>query len=230
METFSIPHYDQINLIAVDVQNDFCPSGSLAVAEGDLVVPALNKVMHAMKGPHAAWWTGRDYANFENQIIATRDWHPTETNHFSPIPDYSTNWPVHCVAGTEGAAFHPDLELREHSKMVRVISKGTKKDEDAYSGFMGTTELGVPTAELLSPNRVRTALLIGGLATDYCVRATVLDARKLGYDTYVLSDAIRGVALESSEEAIEQMKAAGAQFITSSEVVAEYERMQPWNA
>jgi len=219
MNTFEPLHYSELNLIAVDVQNDFCVGGSLAIKEGDLVVPALNKVINALHLPVRQVWTGRDNTNIRQQVFATRDWHPLITNHFSDEPNYQTTWPVHCVAGTQGAAFHPDLALRDNESVVRVISKGTDVNEGAYSGFDGITELGTPLSELIDSNRKRTAIFIGGLATDYCVKATVLDALNLGYETFVITDAIRGVASLTTASALEEMQNAGAIFATSDQIV-----------
>ena len=225
MNEFKAHYYDQVALIAVDVQNDFCPGGSMAVDEGDLVVPALNRVMDAMRKPIYNTYDGRDYHTKQNLVIASRDWHPELTNHFSETPNFTTTWPPHCIAGTEGAKFHPGLELKKHHDMVRVVSKAMLKDQDAYSAFEGVTEIDVPIDELLLPNKRRVALLVGGLATDYCVKATVLDARKLGIDTYVIKEAIRGVATETTQKAIEEMMNAGAEFITVEDVEAAYRKV-----
>lgn len=224
MEKLDLSTYDRLALIAVDVQNDFCPGGSLAVNEGDLVVPALNRAWKAIK----IFTEGRvrsypyahredlDYEAPTSVLAVTRDWHPTETNHFGNPPDYRTTWPVHCVAHTAGAAFHKDLDLTD----AHIFSKGTLKDEDAYSGFQARDSHDQSLEVVIGdPKRLRIAVFVGGLATDYCDKATILDARTLGYDTYVLEDAIRGVAPETTQIAIQEMKAAGAQFITTQELV-----------
>ncbi|RLI36059.1 nicotinamidase, partial [Candidatus Bathyarchaeota archaeon] len=141
-------------------------------------------------------------------IYATRDWHPP--NHKS-FREYGGIWPAHCVQGSVGAEFHPDLELPED---VIVISKATDPDREAYSGFEGTNLL-----EDLRSRGVR-RVFIGGLATDYCVKSTVLDALRYGFETYLLVDAIRGVDLKpgDSERAIREMVDGGAKEITLSDI------------
>ena len=182
-------------LIIVDVQRDFCPGGALPVPEGDRVVPVLNEYIRRFREAGA-------------YIYATRDWHPP--NHKS-FREYGGIWPVHCVQGSVGAEFHPDLKLPED---VIVISKATDPDREAYSGFEGTNLL-----EDLRGRGVR-RVFIGGLATDYCVRSTVLDALRYGFETYLLVDAIRGVDLNpgDSERAIREMVDGGAKKITLSDI------------
>jgi nicotinamidase/pyrazinamidase len=183
-------------LIIVDVQNDFCPGGALAVTQGDQVVPVLNRyIAQCLK------------ANVP--IFATRDWHPKVTSHFSP---HGGPWPPHCVQGSDGAKFHPDLALPDDAV---VISKGTKADEDSYSGFHGRDRHGVELAELLRQRGVK-RLFVGGLATDYCVKFTVLDGLKLGFKVVLLCDAIRAVDLKPKDglNAIEEMSKAGAEQMT----------------
>jgi nicotinamidase/pyrazinamidase len=186
-------------LIVVDVQNDFCPGGALAVKNGDEVVAALNRYIARFKAAGLP-------------IFATRDWHPAKTNHFK---EDGGPWPAHCVQGTEGAAFHADLRLDEE---IVVVSKGTAVDEDAYSGFQGKNQMGVPLADLLSAQGVQ-RIFIGGLATDYCVKATALDGLKQGFKVVLLSDAIRGVNLspDDSAQALVAMAKAGADSLASSE-------------
>ncbi len=224
MEKLDLSQYQRFALIDVDTQNDFCPGGSLAVNEGDLVVPALNQAWQILKAraegrvrsypyPNREDW---DYKEPTSVLIATRDWHPAETSHFGNPPNFQTTWPAHCVAGTKGAAFHKDLDLKD----ATIFSKGTKKDEDAYSGFQATDVFGTRLESTIGdPKIIRVAVFVGGLATDYCDRATVLDARARGYDTYVLEDAIRGVAPETTALAIEEMKAAGAVFTTTDQLL-----------
>src|SRR5690606_960230 len=133
---FRPQRYDQINLVVVDVQNDFCPGGSLAVDEGDLVVTALNRIMDTMVKNRPSYSSHGHFEGYiDQQIIATRDWHPEVTGHFDSNPDFKETWPQHCVANTTGAAFHDDLELAKHHRITRVVSKGTKVDEAGYSGF-----------------------------------------------------------------------------------------------
>lgn len=184
-------------LLIVDVQNDFLPGGSLAVAEGDQVVGALN-----------------DYISiFSRQglpIYATRDWHTPDHCSFKA---QGGPWPPHCVAGSPGAEFAPDLRLPAES--VTVISKGTLQDKDAYSGFEGTD-----LAERLRSAGVK-RLFIGGLATDYCVLNTVRDALREGFAVQLLRDAIRAVNVQPDDgaKAIAEMCRQGAVPVTLAEVV-----------
>jgi nicotinamidase/pyrazinamidase len=191
--------WEKAALIVVDVQNDFCPGGALAVKNGDEVVTALNRYIARFKAAGLP-------------IFATRDWHPAKTSHFK---EYGGPWPAHCVQGTEGAAFHADLSLDDD---IIVVSKGTAVDEDAYSGFQGENQMGEPLAELLSARGVE-KIFIGGLATDYCVKATALDGLKHGFKVVLLSDAIRGVNLSphDSDQALSALAEAGADSLASSE-------------
>jgi nicotinamidase/pyrazinamidase len=179
-------------LLIVDVQNDFCPGGSLAVAGGDEVVPVLNRYAEA-------------FAAAGRLVIADRDYHPGRTTHFV---QFGGAWPPHCVQGTPGAEYHPDLVLPAGT--VHVV-KGLGAEEDAYSVFQGHDLSGQPLAALLDEHEIRT-LYVGGLATDYCVKATVLDARKAGFDVVVLEDAVRAVNLRAGDgdRALEEMRVAGA--------------------
>ena len=181
-------------LLVVDVQNDFCPGGALAVAGGDEVIAPLNARVAEMTAAGAP-------------IYASRDWHPERTRHFAP----DGRWPAHCVADTSGAAFHAGLRLPPNTV---VIDKGTSAEDDGYSAFDGRTSSGTTLEQDLRSRGV-THLVVGGLATDYCVRASVLDARRLGFEVTVLRDAIRGVEVQSgdSERALEEMQAAGAQIV-----------------
>lgn len=182
-------------LIVVDVQKDFCPGGALAVPEGDSVVPVLNRYIER-------------FANEKLPIFATRDWHPAKHKSFK---EFGGIWPVHCVQKSDGANFHPDLKLPETAK---IISKATKVKEEAYSGFQGTD-----LKELLKKQKVK-RIFVGGLATDYCVKNTVLDGLKSGFITFLLMDAVKGVDVNpgDSERAIEEMLSAGAVGITESEI------------
>lgn len=196
--------YDSVNLVAVDVQYDFCPGGSLAVDEGDLVIPALN---------HAIEQIYKFRHQEDGLVVASRDWHPEVTSHFSNNPDLSTTWPVHCVAGTPGAEIHSFLNLSH----AHIVNKGTKPDEDAYSAFDAVEDTGKTLEQLLGdPRKKKIAVMVGGLATDYCVKATVLDAQRLGYESYVLLDASRGVAPETTTQALGTMVEAGARLSTSA--------------
>jgi nicotinamidase/pyrazinamidase len=179
-------------LLIVDVQNDFCPGGSLAVAGGDEVVPVMNRYAEAFTA------AGR-------LVIADRDYHPRRTTHFV---QFGGAWPPHCVQGTFGAEYHPDLVLPPET--VHVV-KGMGAEEDAYSVFQGKDSTGQSFEELLAQHGIR-KLFVGGLATDYCVLHTVLDARKAGYEVVVLADAIRAVNVQpgDGDRALEQMREAGA--------------------
>lgn len=183
-------------LIIVDVQNDFCPGGALAVPEGDQIVPIINKYIENFVSKNAI-------------VVATRDWHPK--NHVS-FKEYGGLWPVHCVQNTWGAEFHPLLRL---PKNVIIISKAFESEVEAYSGFQ-RTELD----NILKENGVK-RLFVAGLATDYCVKATVLDALKLGYEVYVLVDAVKGVNVRpnDSENAINEMIKAGAKLVTFNQII-----------
>jgi nicotinamidase/pyrazinamidase len=182
-------------LIIVDLQNDFCPGGALAVPEGDKIVPVLNAYIER-------------FSNSKSLIVATRDWHPE--NHISFV-EQGGIWPKHCVQNTKGAEFHPDLKLPSDSV---IVSKATEPDKEAYSGFDGTN------LEKLLKGKGVTRLFIGGLATDYCVRATVLDALRLGFCVFLLLDAIKGVNVqpEDSERAIVEMLEKGAIGIVFEEI------------
>jgi nicotinamidase/pyrazinamidase len=175
-------------LLIVDVQNDFCPGGALAVPDGDAVAEPLNELARR--------------ADF---VVATRDWHPPDHVSFSI-------WPPHCVAGTPGAELHPALDRDE---IDAIVDKGQTQDSPGYSAFEHTG-----LADLLREHGVR-HLYVGGLATDYCVRASVLDALAAGFEVTVVEDAIRGVELHpgDSQRAIDEMRAAGASFARSAELL-----------
>jgi nicotinamidase/pyrazinamidase len=185
-------------LVIVDVQNDFCPGGSLPVAEGDKVVAVLNR--HIEK-----------FFSAGLPIFATRDWHPANTRHFNTG---GGQWPPHCVQDTEGGKFHPALAL---PKSAVVVSKGVSPDADSYSGFEATDAAGTGVAERLRGMGVE-RLFVGGLATDYCVKFTVLDGLKEGFKVTLLEDAVRGVNLrpDDSDRAIDEMVRAGADRATTS--------------
>ena len=177
-------------LIVVDVQRDFLPGGSLAVPDGDEVVPVLNGYLSR-------------FAASRLTIIATRDWHPPDHCSFT---DEGGTWPPHCVKDSPGARFPEDLDLGADA---RIVSKATRRELDAYSGFDGTG-----LADHLGDAGV-TRVFIGGLATDYCVLATVQDAVSSGFEVFLLHDAVRAVDVEpgDGEEALEKMRALGAIFI-----------------
>jgi len=174
-------------LLIVDVQNDFCAGGSLAVPEGEAVVPVLNQ------------WI--DEANAKGiPVFASRDWHPR--NHIS-FKSRGGPWPPHCVQGTSGAAFHSDLKLPPD---VEIISKAEEADKDSYSAF-GETDL----AERLRERNVK-RVWIGGLAQDYCVRATALDAIHQGFIVHLITGATRAVDVHpgDGQKALEEIRKAGA--------------------
>ena len=183
--TVELGRHDAV--LIVDVQVDFLPGGNLGVRRGDEVVPALNRYVVAASRKALP-------------VFATRDWHPQ--NHCS-FRARGGPWPEHCVAGTPGAAFSPGLELPRDAV---VISKATTPDADAYSAFQGTD-----LAQRLRALGV-TRLLVGGLATDYCVLNTVLDARKAGFEVLLLADAIRAVDVKpgDGDRAEREMRSAGA--------------------
>jgi nicotinamidase/pyrazinamidase len=186
-------------LLIVDVQNDFCPGGALPIPAGDRVVAVLNPWIDV-------------FAAQGLPVVASRDWHPARTRHFK---EYGGVWPVHCVQESSGAAFHPDLALPPGTV---VVSKGGDPEQDSYSAFEAANDDGVVLGDLLKGLGVR-RLYVGGLATDYCVRASVLDALRLGLDVTVLTDAIAGVDVKpgDSDRALEEMGRAGARFGAVSE-------------
>jgi len=189
-------------LLIVDVQNDFCPHGALAIAGGDRVVGPLNRI-------------AEHFAAADLPVLATRDWHPPATRHFK---EFGGVWPSHCIQESPGAAFHPALRLPQGTV---VVSKGSDPDSDAYSAFDGRSADGKSLTDILARLHVR-RLYIGGLATDYCVRSSVLDARKAGLEVTVLTDAIVGVNMVEGdcERAVAEMERVGAVFRTTDEVVA----------
>jgi len=182
-------------LLVVDVQNDFCPGGSLAVSEGDKVVPILNHwIQEAMSA--------------SVPVFASRDWHPA--NHIS-FKERGGPWPPHCVQGTRGAAFHPDLRLPHD---VQVISKANTPDKDSYSAF-GDTDL---ASRLKGADVER--LWIGGLTQDYCVRTSALDAIRDGFAVHVIVDATRAVNVspEDGQRALDEIQRAGGILETTGEI------------
>ncbi len=180
-------------LIIVDVQNDFCEGGSLAVAGGAAVAGAISE--HVAGSAH-------EYAH----VVATKDFHVDPGSHFSDHPDYAVSWPPHCVAGTTGADFYPDLDTRE---VEAVFYKGAHAA--AYSGFEGLDDSGTPLADWLRGHDVDSVDVVG-IATDYCVHATAADAARAGFGTRVLLDLTAGVAPESTAKAIEDLRGAGVEL------------------
>jgi len=188
------------------MQNDFCPSGALGVPEGDRVVPILNKYIEIFRQAGLP-------------IYFTRDWHPPVTVHFKP---YGGVWPPHCVQGTHGAEFHPDLAVPPRAV---IMSKGDDPKQDSYSAFFGHDEKGRSLAEVLREDGVN-HFYIGGLATDYCVKETSLDAIKDGFEVTVLIDGVKGVDLSpgDSERAMEEVKRKGALTATLEDIDLTHEK------
>ncbi len=180
-------------LVVVDVQNDFCEGGSLAVAGGAAVAAAVSA--HIRTG-------GRDGRGWDH-VVATRDHHVDPGAHFSDTPDFRDSWPPHCRVGTPGASFHPDLDV---AGIEAVFDKGAHVA--AYSGFEGAEPGGTPLREWLAARGV-TALEVVGIATDHCVRATALDAAKAGFPTTVLLDLCAGVAADTTERTLAELRDAG---------------------
>jgi len=187
-------------LIIVDVQNDFCAGGALEVAGGDLVVPVLNRLAARA-------------AALGFPVYASRDWHPIDSTHFAAN---GGPWPTHCVQGTAGARLHPDLALPSGAM---IVTTGTGRDDHGYSAFDGQVSGRGALGDDLCARGVD-HLVVGGLATDYCVRATVLDARRQGFGVTVVEDAVRAVNLEegAGDRALDEMRDAGA-LVTVAENV-----------
>ena len=176
-------------LIVVDMQKDFMPGGALPVPGGDEIIPRVNECIRKFKKIGAL-------------IVATRDWHPE--NHIS-FKERGGPWPRHCIQGSEGARFV--VELPEDAV---IISKATEPDKEAYSGFEGTDLAGI-----LREKGIR-RVYICGVATEYCVRATALDAVKHGFETYVITDAVKGITHRGEEKAMQELKEAGVKFVECS--------------
>ena len=176
-------------LIIVDLQNDFCPGGALAVNHGDRVVPVINSMMPKF-----------------DLVLATKDWHPVETEHFK-------KWPPHCIRNTRGAEFHPDLN---HAAIREIFLKGTGTADDGYSGFEATN---IDLLQYLIDAHI-TDVYVAGLATDYCVRATAIDAVEHGLSTYVIRDAVAAVNLNPGDEqkALQEMQSGGAKLINAADL------------
>jgi nicotinamidase/pyrazinamidase len=189
-------------LIVVDVQVDFCPGGALPVKNGNEVVPRLNRTIKAFNRAGLP-------------VFFTRDWHPP--NHIS-FRNQGGAWPPHCVQGTTGACFHPDLDIPHGST---IISKGTQPDAEAYSGFQGTD------LESQLKKAGVDEIFLGGLATDYCVRETCLDARRAGFTVNVLRDCVKAVNVKTDDgaKALREMREAGARLTTSQAAVNRLESM-----
>jgi len=176
-------------LLIVDVQNDFCPGGALAVPEGDRVVPVINRLL----------------SHFD-VVVASKDWHPPKSVHFD-------KWPPHCVQNTGGAEFHPQLQS---DRIQQVFIKGTRDKDDGYSAFEATN---LDLCAYLKDRNV-TDLYITGLATDYCVKASALDATKRGFNTCVVTDAVVAVNVnpDDGKNALDEMQGAGITLLDSSHI------------
>ncbi len=183
-------------LIVVDVQNDFCEGGSLAVTGGAALASATSEYLAG----------GADYRH----VVATQDFHIDPGDHFSDRPDYSSSWPPHCLAGSTGAQFHPDLDS---DRFDAVFRKGAY--DAGYSGFEGIDGSGTPLADWLTQHDVDQVDVVG-IATDHCVRATAEDALQAGLATRVLLDLTAGVGEESTAAAINALQAAGVAIVPSA--------------
>ncbi len=179
-------------LLVVDVQNDFCPGGALAVPGGDEIIPVLNKYT-------------AEFSRRGSPVFFSRDWHPPKTSHFAA---YGGKWPEHCVQNTAGADFHRNLEIPEEAV---IVSKGMDPEEEGYSAFDAVSSEGIPLLQLLEDLEIN-ELFVGGLAADYCVKATVMESLKHGFGTYLLVDATKGVNVEpgDTKKAIAEMFESGA--------------------
>ncbi len=182
-------------LLLIDIQNDFCPGGSLAVKEGDAIVPVVNELQK-----HFAL------------VVATKDWHPPGHSSFASL------WPPHCVQETAGAEF---VEKLDTSRVARTFLKGTDMEIDSYSGFFDNEHRRATGLGDYLKERGVTDVIIAGLATDYCVKYTALDAVMLGFDTTVVVDACRGVEVQEGDtaRAVEEMAAAGVHITESRQLL-----------
>jgi nicotinamidase/pyrazinamidase len=186
-------------LFIVDVQNDFTEGGALGVEGGTAVAERISRYLEGHAGDYAV-------------IVASRDWHDADNDnggHFHPEPDFIDTWPVHCVSGTAGAEYDPGFDT---GSVTHHVKKG--QGQPAYSLFEGTTDEGVTVAHLLEENGV-IDVDIAGLATDYCVRASTLDAIEHGRHVRVLTDLVAGVAAETSDAALAELAHAGADLVES---------------
>jgi nicotinamidase/pyrazinamidase len=187
-------------LLIVDVQNDFCPGGALGVPEGDKIIPKINQYV-------------KIFGKKKLPIFVSRDWHPVHTSHFK---DFGGVWPVHCVHNSRGAAFHQKFKV---PKKAIFLYKGMDPHKDAYSVFHAEDDKGMGFLRLLNLMKIN-EIYIAGLATDYCVKFTALDALKFKFKVKVLSDAIKGVDLRpgDSEKALKEAIKKGAKIITIKDV------------
>ena len=187
--------------LMVDVQVDFCPGGSLAVPGGDEIIPTINRYLEI-------------FGAQELPLYASRDWHPPVTDHFR---QFGGLWPPHCVRDSAGARFHPALKL---TRQVTIVSKGMDPKKDDYSALQGQTEAGLTLETIMAEQGVK-RLYVCGLATDYCVKETCLEALRGGFLVTLLTDAIRGVDVMpgDSERAIGEIAAAGGELADLAVIV-----------
>jgi len=206
-------------LLIIDVQNDFCPGGALAVNDGDIVVAPLNALSAA-------------FAEKGGRVAATQDWHTEDHISFAsshsgknpgdvidtPLVKGQALWPCHCVQGTDGALFHPSLDLKPVSAIFR---KGYNRDIDSYSAFFENDKKTKTGLDGYLRSLGIETVIMGGLATDYCVFYSAMDCRKLGINTIIIGDAVRGVGIPegSVKKAISDMKSQGISFCTSKELI-----------
>ncbi|MBK5195223.1 MAG: isochorismatase family protein [Proteiniphilum sp.] len=176
-------------LLIVDVQNDFCPGGALAVKDGDKVVPVINGIMDRF-----------------DLVISSQDWHPADSVHFE-------KWPPHCISGTAGADYHPELDKE---KIVLRLLKGTENKDDGYSAFEATN---ASLTGFLQEHKIQN-LYVCGLTTDYCVKASVMDALDEGFHTYLITDAVAAVNIQPGDDkkALQEMYAGGSVLVESKEI------------
>ena len=189
-------------LLVVDIQNDFCPGGALGVQESDQIIPVVNKYV-------------QQFLRKQITVFISRDWHPIKTNHFK---EFGGPWPTHCVQNTTGGDFHPDFQIPESAI---ILSKGNDPQLDGYSVFDAVDFNNQPFSEVLKKMAIN-ELFICGIATDYCVRFTALDALKSGFKVNILVDAIKGVDLEASKKTIDEIIAKQAKIKTFAEIHKEF--------
>lgn len=204
-------------LLLIDLQNDFCPGGALGVAEGDVTIAVANRAIAACLARNET-------------VVASQDWHPADHRSFAINSNAQVGtlgeleglpqvwWPVHCVQGSSGAELHPQLEQRP---ITAIFRKGENPDIDSYSAFFDNGQRAQTALDSWLKARDITQLAVMGLATDYCVKFSVLDALRLGYQTQVIIDGCRGVNLQpqDSEQALTEMQSAGAQLVTLSQFI-----------
>lgn len=205
-------------LLIIDIQNDFCPGGKLEVKDGDSIIERVNELNKLFR-----------------IVVQTQDWHPADHSSFAsnhngkePYGTLELNygeqilWPDHCVQGTSGAAFHPSLNT---DRSTMIIRKGFRKHIDSYSAFFENDHQTVTGLDGFLKGSGINRLYLCGLATDFCVKWSALDARKLGYETFLITDAVKGIDLDGSvEQAMNEMKNAGVQFTDSETIKNELSR------